>query len=59
MVLTVAALVLGVVWIVAPSHETDGRPRGAGRSNSWRLVTPRSEVERDEYFQRRNDLEGA
>lgn len=56
MVLVFAALVAGVVWLVRTLGE--GR-RSATRNaiDALEVRYARGEIDRDEYFQRRNDLE--
>lgn len=59
MLLVVAVLVAGLVWLVrAIGGDGDGRSR-PHRSAIEQLGSryARGEIERDEYFQRRNDLE--
>lgn len=61
MLLVVAVLVAGLVWLVrALGRDGDGRSRPE-RSAIEQLESryARGEIERDEYLQRRNDLEGS
>lgn len=59
MVLVVAALIAGVVWLVrnlTGDHNTTGRPRAI---EQLELRYANGEIDRDDYLQRRDDLERA
>lgn len=57
MILFLLAIVGGVVWLIR-TFANDGRA-GRGQSPVDQLESryARGEIDRDEYFQRRNDLE--
>lgn len=55
-VLVLAALIAGIVWLVRRLTE-DGRSRGSSAIDVHEMRYSRGEIDRDEYLQRRNDLE--
>ncbi len=56
MALVLAALIAGVVWLVRTL--SDGRRSGASTAlEALEVRYARGEIDRDEYLQRRNDLE--
>lgn len=57
MIAVVAALITGIVWLVrnlAGDRDTTGRPRAIEQLEGRYA---RGEIDRDEFLQRRNDLE--
>lgn len=57
MVTILVAVMAGVVWLVRTLNQDGGSRRGQGAVEQLDLRYSRGEIDRDEYLQRRNDLE--